>query len=90
MDENLKLITEARCPCCGELIPVEIELHAAPLDRYIEYMNVQPCYNDESKSWPQVHLEIATDTKSMLENPGDIQEYHDKMVSIGAASPLTH
>jgi hypothetical protein len=91
MDENIRTLTKVICPCCGITVPVEIVLHARPIEQYIEYLAAQDYGTDEDerKTWPIIHLEIDIDTKSLLENPVEVEKYHKKLVSIGMAEPIT-
>jgi len=92
MEENTRTLTEIRCPCCGIMVPVEIILHASPLDKYIEYITDQNSYideTDEKKTWPVIHLEMEADTKRLIEDQA-VEKYHDKLVKIGMAEPLTN
>ena len=59
------------CPCCGELVPVELILNAGEISRYIDIVGInEGGYSDKdrSKNWPIVALEVKTDERRLIDD----------------------
>ena len=57
------------CPCCGELVPVELILNAGELSRYLDIVGInEGGYSDKdsSKRWPVVALEVKADERRAM------------------------
>jgi len=59
------------CPCCGELVPVELILNAGDLSRYMELIGINEggySEKDSRKHWPVVALEIKADERRLVDD----------------------
>jgi hypothetical protein len=59
------------CPCCGELVPVELILNAGDLSRYLDIVGInEGGYSDKdsSKRWPVVALEVKADERRLIDD----------------------
>ena len=59
------------CPCCGELVPVEMILNAGDLSRYLDIVGInEGGYTDKDsiKRWPVVALEVKADEQRMIDD----------------------
>ena len=64
------------CPCCGELVPVELILNAGDMSRYLDIVGInEGGYSDKDsgKRWPVVALEVKADERRLVD---------DKLVSL--------
>ncbi len=58
------------CPCCGELVPVELILNAGTLSRYLDIVGINEggyTEKDSNKRWPVVALEVKGDERQYLD-----------------------
>lgn len=59
------------CPCCGELVPVELILNAGTLNDYSDIVGIsEGGYSDRDckKAWPVLALEVKVDEKRYLDD----------------------
>jgi len=59
------------CPCCGELIPVELILNAGNLSSYLDIVGINEggySEKDACKRWPVLALEIKADERRYLDD----------------------
>jgi hypothetical protein len=75
------------CPCCGELVPVELILNAGDLSRYLDIVGInEGGYSDKdgSKSWPVVALEVTADERRLIDDKLTLmlKRYEDAKVKL--------
>jgi hypothetical protein len=59
------------CPCCGELVPVELILNAGDISRYLDIVGInEGGYSDKdsNKRWPVVALEVKVDERRLVDD----------------------
>lgn len=59
------------CPCCGELVPVELILNAGDISRYLDIVGInEGGYSDKDtgKRWPVVALEVKADERRLMDD----------------------
>ena len=59
------------CPCCGELVPVELILNAGGISSYLDIVGINEggySEKDSSKPWPVVALEVKADEKRLIDD----------------------
>jgi hypothetical protein len=59
------------CPCCGELVPVELILNAGGLSSYLDIVGINEggyTEKDASKRWPVLALEVKVDERRYLDD----------------------
>jgi hypothetical protein len=59
------------CPCCGELVPVELILNAGEISRYLDIVGInEGGYSDKdcNKRWPVVALEVKADQRRLIDD----------------------
>lgn len=59
------------CPCCGELVPVELILNAGDISRYLDIVGItEGGYSDKdsNKGWPVVALEVKADERRLVDD----------------------
>jgi hypothetical protein len=59
------------CPCCGELVPVELILNAGGINEYSDIVGISEggySEKDGRKAWPVLALEVRVDEKKYLDN----------------------
>ncbi len=59
------------CPCCGELVPVELILNAGDISRYLDIVGInEGGYSDKdsNKNWPVVALEVRADERRLVDD----------------------
>jgi len=75
------------CPCCGELVPVELILNAGDLGRYLDIVGINEggySDNDNSKRWPVVALEVKADERRLIDDKLSnlLKRYEDAKVKL--------
>lgn len=75
------------CPCCGELVPVELILNAGGLSRYLDIVGInEGGYSDKdsNKRWPVVALEVKADERRFLDDrlSSLLKRYEDVKVKL--------
>ena len=75
------------CPCCGELVPVELILNAGEISRYLDIVGInEGGYSDQdrSKSWPVVALEVKADERRLIDDKltGMLKRYDEAKVKL--------
>lgn len=70
------------CPCCGDLVPVELILNAGDLSRYLDIVGInEGGYSDKdsNKRWPVVALEVKADERRLIdEKLTGLLKHYDK------------
>lgn len=59
------------CPCCGELVPIELILNAGGLNGYLDIVGIaEGGYSDRdnNKRWPVIALEVKVDETRYLQD----------------------
>ena len=75
------------CPCCGELVPVEIILNAGSLNGYLDIVGISEggyTDRDNNKRWPVIALETKADETRYLEDRVSslLKKYEDAKVKL--------
>ncbi len=75
------------CPCCGELVPVELILNAGELSRYLDIVGInEGGYSDKdsSKRWPVVALEVKADDRRLMDDKlaALLKRYEDAKIKL--------
>jgi hypothetical protein len=59
------------CPCCGELVPIELILNAGDISRYLDIIGINEggsSDRDSNKHWPIVALEVKADERRLIDD----------------------
>jgi hypothetical protein len=75
------------CPCCGELVPIELILNAGGLNGYFDIVGIAEggySERDNNKRWPVIALELKADETRYLEDRVSslLKKYEDAKVKL--------